>query len=283
MFQVNGSDGLTKDDFYGTLGVEVDKSTGQNYTRFEKGPLYRAFIEGTEVDANGDQVLYDKDGNVSPDGEPKVIGKPAVFFLDEFAAMLPEVLLGVFNRAMEIPRRDGQSRTMEVAAEGGKVVKSHPGMVMFFAGNTVGSGNGGRYQMGYTAQSNRMDESTLNRITASYRFGYNKRAEKNIATGMLGDEYEVARLLKFKDQMRSLYRNEKVEKLFTTRTLVQICKVAIAYRESNISDYVALAIRDAVLNGLAEQDWPAFNEEVRMIYGIDFQARESGSSDYDYM
>ena len=276
VFQVNGSEGLNMDDFFGTMAVGIDERTQQNYTYFDKGPLYRAFIEGTKVDGNGNQVL---DGN----GDPIVVGKPAVFFLDEFAAMLPEVFLGVFNRAMEIPRQNGKGRSIEIPRDNGRVVKSHPGMVMFLAGNTVGTGNGGRFQMGYTAQGNKMDESTRNRVTGFYKFGYNKEAEKSIALSMLNDDYEAERLMRFRDNARNMFRNEKVETLFTTRSIVATCEVARNFRKNGERDWMANAICVAVLNGLPETDKVAFNEQIRLIWGVDFMQKESTSNTYDFI
>lgn len=266
LYQVNGGSGLTSMDFYGNTSVAVDSKSGQNYTYFEKGPLYRAFIEGTQLDANGNQVL---DAN----GEPIVVGKPAFFFLDEFAAMVPEVFLEVFNRVMEIPRQNGKGRSMTIALDNGREVKSHPGMVMFLSGNTVGTGNNGKYQMGFTAQSNKMDESTRNRITAFYLFDYNRKAEENIASSMLNDDFEVKRLMDFRDNMRNMFKSERVETQFTTRSLVATCEVARSFRKYGIKDWCAEAICSAILNGLPETDKPAFNETVRMLYGIDFMAR----------
>lgn len=276
VYQVNGSEGLTNADFYGTTQVGVDEKTKQNFTYFDKGPLYRAFIEGTKLDEKGDQVL-DKDG------EPIVVGKPAFFFLDEFAAMLPEVFLGVFNRAMEIPRENGKGRSIEITMDNGRVVKSHPCMVMFLAGNTVGTGNNGRYQMGFTAQGNKMDESTRNRITGFCRFGYSRKAEEEVATGMLNDDYEVARLMKFRDNVRNMFRNEKVETLFTTRSIVATCNVARTFRANGMKDWMANALRMAVLNGLPEGDRTAFNETVRTIWGVDFVSAEGRDKDYDFI
>ena len=276
VFQVNGSEGLNMDDFFGTMAVGIDERTQQNYTYFDKGPLYRAFIEGTKVDGDGNQVL---DGN----GDPIVVGKPAVFFLDEFAAMLPEVFLGVFNRAMEIPRQNGKGRSIEIPRDNGRVVKSHPGMVMFLAGNTVGTGNGGRFQMGYTAQGNKMDESTRNRVTGFYKFGYNKETEKSIALSMLNDDYEAERLMRFRDNARNMFRNEKVETLFTTRSIVATCEVARNFRKNGERDWMANAICVAVLNGLPETDKVAFNEQIRLIWGVDFMQQESNSNTYDFI
>ena len=276
VFQVNGSEGLNMDDFFGTMAVGIDEKTQQNYTYFDKGPLYRAFIEGTKVDENGDQVLDEN-------GDPIVVGKPAVFFLDEFAAMLPEVFLGVFNRAMEIPRQSGRGRSIEVSRDNGRVVKSHPGMVMFLAGNTVGTGNGGRFQMGYTAQGNKMDESTRNRVTGFYRFGYNREAEKSVAVSILNDDYETERLMRFRDHARDMFRNEKVETLFTTRSIVATCEVARNFRRNGESDWMANALCVAVLNGLPETDKPAFNEQIRLIWGVDFMQKESCGNGYDFI
>ena len=276
VFQVNGSEGLNMDDFFGTMAVGIDERTQQNYTYFDKGPLYRAFIEGTKVDENGDQVLDEN-------GDPIVVGKPAVFFLDEFAAMLPEVFLGVFNRAMEIPRQSGKGRSIEVSRDNGRVVKSHPGMVMFLAGNTVGTGNGGRFQMGYTAQGNKMDESTRNRVTGFYRFGYSKEAEKSVAVSILNDDYETERLMRFRDHARDMFRNEKVETLFTTRSIVATCEVARNFRRNGESDWMANALCVAVLNGLPETDKPAFNEQIRLIWGVDFMQKESCGNGYDFI
>lgn len=276
VFQINGSEGLTNADFYGNMSVAVDEKTSQNYTYFEKGVLYRAFIEGTKLDADGNQVL-------DADGEPIVVGKPAFFFLDEFAAMLPEVFLGVFNRAMEIPRENGKARSIEIPMDNGRVVKSHPSMVMFFAGNTVGTGNNGRYQMGFTAQGNKMDESTRNRITAYFHFGYSKSAEESIVTAMLNDDCETEKLLNFRDNVRNLFRNEKVETLFTTRSIVATCNMAKCFRDNGKMNWLADAIRVVVFNGLPEADKPAFNETIRMIWGVDIMADESRKTDYDYI
>ena len=276
VFQVNGSEGLTMDDFFGTMAVGIDERTQQNYTYFDKGPLYRAFIEGTKVDENGDQVLDEN-------GDPIVVGKPAVFFLDEFAAMLPEVFLGVFNRAMEIPRQSGKGRSIEVSRDNGRVVKSHPGMVMFLAGNTVGTGNGGRFQMGYTAQGNKMDESTRNRVTGFDRFGYNREAEKSVAVSILNDDYETERLMRFRDHARDMFRNEKVGTLVTTRSIGATCEVARNFRRNGESDWMANALCVAVLNGLPETDKPAFNEQIRLIWGVDFMQKESCGNGYDFI
>ena len=283
VYHVNGVEEMGEDAFFGHLTCKVDKTTGQNYTPFEKGPLYRAFIEGTEVDANGDQVLYDKQGNVTtdPSGEPKVVGRPAIFFCDEFATIRPEVLLGVFNRALEIPRGGG-SRSIEITAENGKTVKSHPAMVIIFAGNTSGVGNSGRYQMGYTAQSNRMDASTLNRMAVKFEFGYNLQAEDDILRGLLNNDLEADRIKDFTAQLRQQYVNENVETLFSTRNIVSVCETAVAYRKMKMPRWLVDAVRDTIFNGLPEHDKAAFNEVIRAIWGVDLMLEASAARGNGY-
>lgn len=282
VYQVNGIEEMTEESFWGHLTCKVDAKTGQSYTPFEKGALYRAMIEGTEVDENGDQILYDKDGNICADGEPKVIGEPAVFFLDEFATVRPEVFLGVFNRVLEVPRNGG-SRSVTVNCDGGKVVKSHPSFVMFFAGNTNGNGNGGKYQYGYTAQTNRMDASTLNRMSGTFRFGYNIEAERRIAR-TLNDDYAYDSLMMLATNVRSMYMNEKTETLFSTRTLVNIVSTAKAYRESGDARWLVNAVRDTVFTTVSEDERAAWNETIRSIWGVDLTQEENASkSQYIYL
>lgn len=273
VYQVNGRDDMDSGDFFGEKTVVVDKASQQNYITFNKGPLYRAFIEGTELDENGNQILYDDNGNVTTDGSgnPKVIGKPGLFFLDEFAALLPGVFLSVFNRAMEIPRQRGASRVIEISADGGRIVKSHPCFAMFLAGNTTGKGTETESMMGYTAQNNQMDDSTLNRITATYRFGYNLEAEKNIAFDNLKDDYDVDKFMSFRDEIRKQYRNHNVETLLSTRSIVQICELAKILKTSHKNDYMALAIYRSVFSGLRDREMQAWNEVVRMVFGVNIQ------------
>ena len=278
VYQVNGSEGLTSQDFFGAMSVGIDPKSQQNFTYFEKGPLYRAFIEGTKLDEEGHQVLDEK-------GEPIVIGNPAFFFLDEFAAMLPEVFLGVFNRALEIPRTHGKGRSIEISLDNGRIVKSHPGLVIFLAGNTVGAGNSGRYQMGYTAQGNKMDESTRNRITGVYQFGYSKKAEESIALGLLNDDRQVANLLKFRDEMRTHFRNDEVETIVSTRSIVSVCELANTFRSRGLRQWMEKALKGAIYSGLPEQDKTLFNEKIRTIWGVDadFMSQETSNMEYDYM
>lgn len=267
VFQINGRNDMSSTDFFGEKTIVIDRQSGQNHISFEKGILYQAFVEGTEVDGDGNQVLYDADGNISKDGEPRVVGKPGLFFLDEFAAVMPEVFLSVFNRAMEIPRA-GKSRSIEISADGGRIVKSHPGFAIFLAGNTVGHGTDDLSQMGYTAQNNQMDESTLNRITATYQFGYSLDAEKQIIGGNLCDDYQSQCLARLVADLRRLWQDNHVETLLSTRDIVKICELAKVFEGVDMN-HIPKAIYRSVFSGLRSREKSAWNESIRNIYGVD--------------
>lgn len=262
--QVNGREDMDSSDFLGDKTVVIDPVSKQNQIVFNKGPLYKAFIEGTELDEDGNQILYNDKGERVYDwtGNPKVVGRPALFFLDEFATVLPSVFLAVFNRAMEIPRNGGESRSIEITADGGRVVKSHPGFAMFLAGNTVGKGTENESQMGYTAQNNQMDDSTLDRITATYHFGYNLEAENKIIISKLKDDMMAEKLKKFRDEIRKQWREGKVETLLSTRAIVGICDLAMMFSKIK-KNYLPLAIYRSVFSGLRDREKAGWNETIR--------------------
>lgn len=270
--QVNGREDMDSSDFLGDKTVVIDPVSKQNKIVFNKGPLYKAFIEGTECDEEGNQILYNDKGERVYDwtGNPKVIGKPALFFLDEFAAVLPSVFLAVFNRAMEIPRNGGECRSIEISADGGRVVKSHPGFAMFLAGNTVGKGTESESQMGYTAQNNLMDDSTLDRITATYHFGYNIEAEDNIIISKLKDDFMADKLMNFRNEIRKQWKEGKVETLLSTRAIVSICDLAALFKGVK-KDYVPLAIYRSVFSGLRDREKSGWNEVIRYQFDCNVQ------------
>lgn len=275
VFQINGSDGLVPADFIGQMTVKTEKSeTGalSNFTAFEPGILYRAFVEGTKLDENGKQVL-DENGNAIP------VGKPGVFFLDEFAAVLPQVLLGVFNRALEV--KDGVSRSLEIYGDGGECVKSHPGLIVIFAGNTAGNGCDSERLSGYSAQDNDMDESTLSRFSEPFEFGYNREAERAAALNILNDDREADRLLELRDRLRRVHRDGNCKRLFSTRHIVNICAAIRKHRRGGKPDVAVNVLRNTFA-GLPSDDKHAWNEAIRAVYGVDCEAIAAKKPDYDY-
>lgn len=263
VFQVNGREDMGTGDFLGEQSVEVDKTTSQSKIVFRKGPLYLSFIQGTQLDENGNQVL-DKDGN------PIVTGKPGLFFLDEFAALMPSVFLSVFNRVMEIPPNPGLSRSLEISIEGGKIVKSHPGFAMILSGNTLGKGTESDSMMGYTAQNNIMDDSTLNRITAIYDFKYNEEAERAIVIDSFQDEALSDSFLEFVRLNRNMFEEGKVSTLISTRTIVNLMEVYTRlieiYEEEKA---LQTAFKRSIINGLRESEVSGWKESFRRFFNIE--------------
>lgn len=282
VFQVNGREqDISVSDFYGEKTVVVDPVSQQNYITFVKGGLYRSLIEGTQLDENGDQMLFDKDGNRVYDatGEPRVVGKPGAFFLDEYAALLPGMFLAIFNRVMEIPRQAGLGRTIEITTDGGRIVKSHPGFVVFLSGNTFGKGTETEEQMGYTAQNNLMDDSTLDRISVVYYFGYNLKAEKEIIYKKLKEDINAQNLINFRNEIRKQWSEGKVETLLSTRAIVQICDQAQKF-EDYTSDNVALALYRTMFSQLREKEKAGWNETARFHFKVNLLDKY-GRSDSD--
>ena len=262
VFHVNGREDMCTGDFLGEQTVEIDLKTLQNRITFRKGPLYNAFIEGTQLDENGNQIL-DENGN------PIVTGKPGLFFLDEFAALLPGVFLSVFNRVMEIPRNAGASRSLEISMDGGRIVKSHPGFAMILSGKTVGKCTESESTMGYTAQNNIMDDSTLNRITAIYQFDFNCSAEMEIIANAFQDERLAENFLDFVSTSRSLFKQSKITTLISTRTISNV--MDIYTRLTRIYTHkmaLEAALKRSLFTGLREHEYQAWKELCRSEIGV---------------
>lgn len=271
IYQQNGTRDMASSTFLGSPTLLIDETSMQSYVSFKKGPLYLAMIHGTEVDTAGNQILYDKQNNRVYDesGQPKVIDKPALYFLDEFSVVLPEILTSVFNRALEIPDTIGLSRTIEIAEDGGRVVKSHPGFAVVFGSNLLGKGIENDEQSGYTGQNNQHDDSTLDRIDAVYEFGYNLQAEKQIMIKLLVNDKDTDLLTKFVDKIRKEWSVSTVETLFSTRQLLQLCKQIRLYRDGGLTDAVGRAFYDTVFSSLREKERQAWNQTVNILFGID--------------
>jgi len=272
VYHLNGRNDMTSKDFLGCKTVVVDDKSMQNYIEFQKGPLYDAFIHGTKVDEDGFQVL-DENGN------PEVVGKPAIFFLDEYAAIDTEVFLSVFNRAMEIPRIPGESRSIEISDDGGRIVKSHPGFSIILSGNTLGKGIETEAQAGYTAQDNMHDDSTLDRINGTYTFGYNLKAERNIIIGNLSNDSLSMNFIKFIAKIRNDWVNANIETLFSTRDVVKVCDQFRLYKASGLTSPMARALKYSVFSGLREREYASWKEHANTLLSIEIDDVDKSNSD----
>lgn len=256
VYQINGSEEITEDHFYGA--VQVRSKDGTSVTEFVPGVLYKAMTHGTKVDEDGHQVMDEN-------GDPIVVGKPALFFIDEFAALLPSVFLGVCNRALDRTRKN---RQIEVPKDGGRIVKAHPGFAVVLAGNTVGAGNMDTALCNYTAQSARMDESTRDRITGSFEFDYSADAERSYLSVLGPASSKMENAIK---ELRTLYRDGKIEMNVTTRHVVTLADIYKTYKEDGVDNALKEAIRDGIYTLLpSREDKNAYNEVFRHHFGADY-------------
>ena len=260
IFQINGHADMDSSYFIGEKTVVVDEKSGQNFIKYQKGILELAMTEGLLKDENGD-VILDKDGKV------QVTGAPAILFVDEYAA-IPEHISIVLNRVMEIPR-EGQSRRIELATDKARKVFSHPGFVVILSGNTMGKGCETAKTSGYTAQDIQQDDSLLDRISATFFFGYNLEAEKIYMEDALDDEYQVGQFMKFVETIRKCFIEEKVMTLMSTRAIVNICALAKSYKKNKVLKPLETAIYRSIFSGLREVEKNAWSEVLIASFGYD--------------
>lgn len=283
IYHQNGTSEMGVADFLGSKTVLIDNNTKQNFIHFQKGALYRAFIHGTELDSDGNQVLYDENGEVTQSsfGKPKVIGSPALYFLDEFEAVDPCTFLSIFNRAMEVPINRGESRTLEISEDGGRVIKSHPSFMLILGGNLLGKGIENDSQMGYTAQNNQHDDSTLDRIDLVYEFGYNLKAENYIMYNFLQDDMYIDKMKVFIKKVREQWETGNVDTLFSTRNLVSFCNQFETYSDSmNFEDALMLSFRESIYNVLRHKERKAWEVSFEMCFDMKFNNKKYDSGDF---
>lgn len=274
VFQINGHADMDSTYFVGEKTVVVDEKSGQNYIKYQKGILELAMTEGLKKDENGDAIL-DADGNV------EVSGKPAVLFIDEYAA-IPQHISIVLNRALEIPMT-GKSRMIELATDGGRKVKSHPGFIIVLSGNVMGKGCESAKTSGYTAQDIQQDDSTLDRISATYYFGYNLEAERMYIEDAIDNQYLAEQFIKFVDAIRKNFIEEKVMTLMSTRVIVNICTLFKAYNNNGLSNALELAIFRSIYTGLRDVEKNAWAEVIRATFGFDVRNNEKKSGGMFYI
>ena len=265
VFQINCRGDMDSAIFLGEKTVDIDKSTAQNFVRFQKGMVEQAMVEGLELDADGNAVLDEH-------GEPKVIGPAGVLFIDEAAAMPSHVAIAI-NRLLE---SDDNRRTLVIDNDGGRVVKSHPDFRIVFASNTVGRGSTDMSSNLYTAQNDALDLSLLNRVAAFFRMGYDKTAEKNILRDKIADDEVVEKLLRFRNAIREHIRNGSLQSMFSTAHLVHI---ADNYR---IFQNMPKAIYYTVFNALLPEERSTYQETMTAIYGISDIEKSIVGDNIDY-
>jgi len=252
--QINCRGDMGSDSFFGEKTVRIDEETGQNFVEFERGIVPTAMVEG-----------LDDDGNE--------VGPAGLLFVDEAAALMPHVAIAL-NRMME---SDDPRRTLVIDQDGaGTVVRSHSKFRIVFAANNVGRGATDLNTAAYTAQHDALDISLLNRVTAAFRMGYDRRIERKILQEKIGDDVVTGKVIRFRDAIRDHIRAGKLSSPFSTQHLVGISDL---YR---IFGDLAKAIYYSTFEFLLPGEKAVYNETVTALIGTDVLA-EFEDEYIDYM
>jgi MoxR-like ATPase len=252
VFQINCRGDMGSESFFGEKTIVVDEATGHNVIAYQKGILEQAMTEG--LDDQGNEV-----------------GAPAILFLDELPACPAHVAQGL-NNFME---SDNPKRTLVLDQDGGRVVKSHSGLRIIVAGNTMGRGAHGSEAI-HTAQMDALDFSLLSRVAVAFRMGYDREVEKHILAEKVGDDRVSQLILKFRDAIRGHIKAGKLTTPFSTRNVVNIADM---YR---IWGDVSKAVYQSTFEFLNPEEKATYNETAVAVLGQDL-LKKNVRSGVDYM
>ena len=252
LWQINCRGDMGSEVFFGEKTIRIDDVTKQNEIAFVRGVVEQAMTEG--LDENGNEV-----------------GEPAILFVDEAPAAPAHIIHGL-NRLFE---SDDPKRTLVIAEDGGRVVRSHRGFRIVMAGNTVGRGANTAEESMYAAQRDALDISLLQRVAATFRMGYDRKVEKHIASEKIGDDKVTAFLLKFRDSIRSQVKAGKLTSPFSTKRIIDVANM---YR---VFGNIGKAIFYVCFEQLLPEEKPTYNETAKVVFGVDLLAQFT-SNDIDY-
>ena len=253
MFQMNCHYGMSPESFVGERTIVIDEKSGQNCIKYQEGVVVKAMQEG--LDEQGNEV-----------------GKPGLLFIDEAGAMPPQIAI-LLNRLLE---SDDPRRTMTLEHDSGRVIRSHSGFRIILAANTCGRGANSMADALYTAQTDALDISLLNRVAAVFRFGYDKKVEQSIVREKTGDDMVTVKILKFRDAIREAIKAGRLSTPFSTRHLVKISDMYRIFRD------IPKAIYLSVMGQLLPQELVLFNEMIIAMFGVDI-VKENVQDSVDYI
>jgi MoxR-like ATPase len=253
VFQINCRGDMGSELFFGEKTISIDPATKQNVITYQKGILEQAMTEG--LDANGNEV-----------------SAPALLLIDEISACPAHIAHGL-NRMFE---SDDPRRTIVLAEDGGRVVRSHSGFRIVLAANTNGRGATDMNSAAYTAQHDALDISLLNRVAVFFRMGYDKKVEQHILVEKVGDDRVVRQILQFRDAIRQHVREGGLSSPFSTAHLVHIADM---YR---VFHNIGKAIYCVMFESILPEERQVYNEQALAILGTDL-LKEYTQADIDYM
>jgi MoxR-like ATPase len=253
LFQLNCHYGMGPESLVGERTIAIDEKSGQNHIKYQEGIVVKAMQAG--LDENGNEV-----------------GVPGLLFIDEAGAMSPQIAI-MLNRLLE---SDDPRRTITLEHDGGRIVRSHSGFRIILAANTCGRGANTMAESMYTAQTDALDISLLNRIAAVFRFGYDRDVEKAILMEKTGDDKVVRNLILFRDEVRQAIKAGRLSTPFSTRHIVKIADMFRIFHD------IPKAIYLAVMEQLLPQEVVTYNEIIHSKFGKD-PVKENTQSNVDYM
>ena len=263
LFLINCRKDMESADFFGDKTVDIDKETAQNFVAFFEGKVVKAMTCG--LDENGNEV-----------------GRPGLLVIDEFPVIPSWIAIGL-NHLLE---NASARRKISLESDGGREVTSHSLFRIVLLGNTIGKGLSGIRDAQYTAQGDALDISTLDRIDAIFKYGYNRKAEESILREKIGNDRVIKQVLEFRDAIRAKIRLGEATTPFSTRLLVSFADL---YREYDGD--IAEALHDSVFTKLVDDspdpsqpggELHLYNEQAVAIFGVDVLATV-GDDDMDYM
>jgi len=239
--------------FFGEKTITVDPATQQNVITFQKGLVEKAFLTG--LDDQGNEV-----------------GAPAILCINEAASAPSNVMIGI-NRLLE---SDDARRTMVIDQDGTREVRSHSGLRIIFIANTNGRGAMGTEAMTYTAQTDALDISLLNRVAVCLRMGYDKEVERHILAEKICDDRVSALVLKFREAIRDHIKQHRLSSPFSTGRIVHIADM---YR---IFGDLGKALYYTTFEFLCPEEKAIYNEQAMAILGKDL-LKDFTQKNVDYM
>jgi cobaltochelatase CobS len=253
VYQINCRGDMGSEIFFGEKTITIDPATKQNVITFQKGLIEQAMTEG--LDDQGNEV-----------------GPAGILFIDELPSCPSHVAHGL-NRLFE---SDDPRRTIVIAEDGGRLVRSHSGFRIVVAGNTVGRGATDMGSAAYTAQHDALDISLLNRVAVFFRVGYDRDVEKRILAEKVGDDKVARQVLKLRDAIRQYIREGKLTSPFSTAHIVHIADMYRVFGD------LGKALYYVILEYVLPEERSLYNEQALIIVGKDL-LKEYGQAEVDYM
>lgn len=254
VYRINCHPNMESSVIFGDRTVAVDETTGQNYIKYVPGSVENAMKEG-----------LDEEGNE--------VGEPAILYFDEAATMPAHISISL-NRLMEDIA--GNRRELVLAEDGGRVVRSHSGMRIVLAGNTFCRGFSSDQDTLFTAQGDAQDISFLNRVTAAFRMGYDRKVERTIMMEKIGNDAVVSDLLSYRDVIRGRIKAGELLTPFSTRHLIHIADLYQTFGS------LTKAIWYSVFQWLPNEEQVLYNEAGLTVFGRDM-LQEFNEDDIDMM